>query len=59
MFKFSKHNIFKWRLCKKIYERHFNKKRKKIQIISSGNPRLDVLKQTTSKYFVKQKKNQK
>lgn len=39
--------------AKKIYERHFNKKRKKIQIISSGNPRFDVLKQATSKYFTK------
>ena len=41
--------------AKKIYEKHFNRKRKKIQIISSGNPRLDVLKQTTSKYFAKTK----
>ena len=40
---------------KKIYEKFFNYNKKKIQIISSGHPKIDFLKKIAKKYFYSRK----
>ena len=40
---------------KNIYKKFFKKNKKKIQIISSGHPKIDVLKKIAKKYFYNRK----
>lgn len=40
---------------KNIYKKYFKKNKKKVEIISSGHPKIDVLKKTAFKYFFNRK----